>query len=118
MRADAGPAACRSAADREVMQEKAPKERTSTRGDMYIAATPNPRAAKSAERGNQVPGASPAVDPREAQALSAPARQLTPQADERGVFDGQTIHRFWVCCGCAGFGAGRKRHDVPRIGGV
>src|SRR5437660_8152007 len=38
---------------------------------------------KSAERGNQVPGASPVVNPREAQALSAPARQLTPQAHER-----------------------------------
>ena len=50
---------------------------------MYIAATPNPRTTKSAERGTQVPGANPAVNPREAQALLAPARQLTPQADER-----------------------------------
>ena len=49
----------------------------------YIAATPNPRASKSAERGTQVPGANPVVNPREAQALLAPARQLTPQADER-----------------------------------
>src|SRR5258708_10213066 len=60
--------------------------RRGTRADpgcVYIAATPNPRATTSAERGNQVPGASPVVDPREAQALSAPARQLTPQADER-----------------------------------
>ena len=31
----------------------------------------------------RVPGANPAVNPREAQALLAPARQLTPQADER-----------------------------------
>jgi len=28
-------------------------------------------------------GANPAVNPQEAQALLAPARQLTPQADER-----------------------------------
>src|SRR5436190_2496171 len=32
-------------------------------------ATPNPRTAKVAERGNQIPGANPAVNPREAQAL-------------------------------------------------
>src|SRR5258708_34149997 len=60
--------------------------RRGTRADpgcVYIAATPNPRATTSAERGNQVPGASPVVNPREAQALSAPARQLTPPADER-----------------------------------
>src|SRR6202012_3935943 len=51
---------------------------------MYIAATPNPRASTSAERGTQFLGASFAVNPRKAQALLAPARQLTPQADEKG----------------------------------
>ena len=50
---------------------------------MYIAATPNPRAPESAERGTQIPGANSTVNPWEAQALLAPARQLTPQADER-----------------------------------
>ncbi len=38
---------------------------------------------KTAERGTQIPGANFAVNPRKAQALLAPARQLTPQADER-----------------------------------
>lgn len=50
---------------------------------VYIAATPNPRASTSAERGTQFLGASSAVNPRKAQALLAPARQLTPQAHER-----------------------------------
>src|SRR5205807_8504202 len=50
---------------------------------LYIAATPNPRATDPRSGGTEFPGASPVVDPREAQALSAPARQLTPQADER-----------------------------------
>ncbi len=36
------------------------------------------------ERGNQVVGANPTVNPWEAQALLALARQLTPQANERG----------------------------------
>src|ERR1700760_2177636 len=35
-------------------------------------------------------GANPAVDPREAQALLAPARQLTPPADERERFAATT----------------------------
>ena len=47
------------------------------------------------ERGTQVVGANPTVGPWEAQALSALARQLTPQADERGcvlrVSDSQCI---------------------------
>src|ERR1700688_1820449 len=45
--------------------------------------TPNPWPDVR-ERGTQVVGANPTVLPWEAQALSALARQLTPQADERG----------------------------------
>ncbi len=45
---------------------------------------PNPRATDIRGAGDPVFGANPAVKPREAQALLAPARQLTPQADERG----------------------------------
>jgi hypothetical protein len=51
---------------------------------MYIAATPNPRATEIRGAGDPHPlGANPVVNPWEAQALLAPARQLTPQADER-----------------------------------
>ncbi len=45
--------------------------------------TPNPWP-EALERGNQVVGANPTVKPWEAQALLALARQLTPQANERG----------------------------------
>ena len=45
--------------------------------------TPNPWP-DAMERGTQVVGANPTVKPWEAQALLALARQLTPQADERG----------------------------------
>src|SRR5215210_4358385 len=44
----------------------------------------DPRNGGPTGRRRGRPGASPAVIPREAPALSAPARQLTPQADERG----------------------------------
>src|SRR5438876_2448167 len=47
------------------------------------ADTPNPRPDVG-ERGTQVVGANPRHRPCDAQALSALARQLTPQADERG----------------------------------
>jgi cell wall-associated NlpC family hydrolase len=65
--------------------EHASRHKTTRRRNLYIAATPNPRALKSAERGTQIDplGANSAVNPREAQALLALARQLTPPADER-----------------------------------
>ena len=49
--------------------------------------TPNPWS-DAMERGTQVVGANLTVEPWEAQALLALARQLTPQANERGCVAG------------------------------
>jgi hypothetical protein len=56
------------------------------------------RGYKIRGAGDPVPGANLAVNPREAQALSAPARQLTPQACERD----QTVRLAnLIVSGCA-----------------
>ena len=59
----------------------------SVRTYVYSAALalPNPRR-ETGGRGNRVVGANRDVNRRGAQALSAPARQLTPQADERELW--------------------------------